>query len=37
MEKWIKDIITAIKDFVFEIIVAVAPELASYLEEKEEA
>lgn len=31
MEKWIKDIITSIKEFVFEIIVAVAPELAEYL------
>lgn len=31
MEQWIKDIITSIKDFVFEIITAVAPELAQYL------
>lgn len=31
MEQWIKDIITSIKEFVFEIIVAVAPELAEYL------
>ena len=31
MEQWIKDIITSIKKFVFDIIVAVAPELEKYL------
>lgn len=33
MEKWIKDIITSIKNFVFDIITAVAPELTKYLGE----